>query len=227
MNKLAYYQGYTAKQSLEKRASMSLALYNKVKGLFTGKRYLYHGTSPGKAAKIMKGGLMPNAGGGISELAGMGGLNNGLTFLTKDLNAAKMYGKQQRYIDKPYKSKVNDFFAKYIRGRNSLFSTEQVNALATGSNPLARQGKVLKAVIPKGKLNTVVNPEAGLRDPMTKAYMKTMDVVHQGNIDPKYLTDTGLEEKIVPWVLPTAGVGAAAVGTKLYMDRNKPKDKKS
>lgn len=158
-------------QGFEKQSGVIDKSINKIKGLFTGKHYLYHGTSPTKASEILKSGLKPDMGGGISNLVNLAHTNKGLVFTTKNKDTAKFYARQQEAIEN-----VSKNFAKLEWLRRKLPEGKIKKALKDYTTPGSRKflkpamtratmpfykGKVLKLEVPKKDIEGKVirNPE--------------------------------------------------------------------
>jgi hypothetical protein len=105
MKKHSYDQGTSAvltAAGLQKEAG----LWSKLKTLATGRVPMYHGTSGGRAAKILREGIQPGQRGGIIDAVaqaaddpGFRDINEALTFATKDKGMARQYATQQSLLE--------------------------------------------------------------------------------------------------------------------------------
>ena len=155
---------------LEKRAGMIQRGIDKLKGLMTGNAYLYHGTTHGNAAKILKEGLRPNAGLGATPTSFIDSSTKGLVFTSDDKGIARSYARTE-YLNKKLKELSGKIAPKegYDQGKLSIkmkinhirksIASSLANddarapiAQALGSILPIKSGKVLRIAIPKKEL---------------------------------------------------------------------------
>ena len=147
--------------------------------LLTGRVPVYHGTSASRAKRILQEGIVPNSGGGISDIVLDPSLNQGLSFSTLNPGMAKTYADQQRGLERGRSlthfmdSKLWQKAEKkipgldFIRGFNSVPAAQL--QLSRGLGQLPGGKKIVKARIPRRFLaqQEVLNPEAD-RGPLVK-----------------------------------------------------------
>lgn len=105
---------------------------------------LYHGTSASRAANIMKNGIIPDIGKGVSEFAGLSKENKGLTFLTPKESSALKYARQQAVLEK-----INanpNFLERLIRAKLHQTLKNKKYKEIFNSIPKKEQNQVFKAL---------------------------------------------------------------------------------
>jgi hypothetical protein len=178
-------------EGFEKRAKLRDVWLDRLKGLFTGKRTLYHGTSQYGKRHILRKGLIPDLGGGATKPYLPGGtyidthpelekLQKGLVFLTEDPDAARMYANNVQ------EGRINKLFDN----RNPRINKEH---LLKKWNKLVDKGAVVKIKVPKKLFKKVTNPEHVLeaKDQVAKrpllSRLFNTDYVIKGAIPPQYV----------------------------------------
>lgn len=170
---------------LPKEAGLAGAILRKGKALLTGRRTLFHGTSPTRAKEIKATGLRPQAKPGVSDMPGINAniskANKGLVFTTKKPEMAKMYAAQQRTLDSMSRpGSRTDRFRKFIKphmGPNGdTVATQVTRQLGTAANmlrPSTRKGVVRMSVPARAyRKRTVKNPEIDIM----KAHFDKLDL---------------------------------------------------
>ena len=186
---------------------------------------VYHGTSAANADKIMKEGLKPNVGGGVSEVADLTNTltkaNKDLVFTSKRKAIAKTYARNQHKIEN-----IN----KMMHGKQSPVDTIK--------NVLFRPaGKTIKMDIPNTEIAKRMrdNPEIAMLRENTEGQGKIKkfladkyialghggDVPLKGGVDPKYIVGTSAH---MPEAVPLAGkIGGGLYINKKWKDHRKKK----
>lgn len=190
-----FYSGFKKEGGFLQRA------LDKAKGAITKSEYLYHGTSPDKAKSILKSGLKPDAGKGVSSLSqGIEEANKGLTFLSRDKSIAQGYANQQKALETAGKyTKVLEKVEAVAPGKakaavRKLRELSEVpsvqGALADNLTglPFLGRGTVVRAKIPKNQMpKNVPNPEVTKNPSLASDKAYKHDVVLEGGVSPKYL----------------------------------------
>lgn len=149
-------------KGFRKTAALKDVWKDRLRGLLTGKRTLYHGTSRAAERRILKSGIEPRGKGGVTggwenaisgkapHIPGLKNKNKGHSFLTEDPDIAREYA-----------YRANKTRRNYMEDKHRTLGKKLFNSEGGVTKALSNNKSVVQVEVPKKwlKNNKVINPE--------------------------------------------------------------------